>query len=69
MLYEYVLNPGSGNAGISSLLSMFVGKTVAKDTSATPFMSELEETLRQKISEGGLDTILFNIEIPLIDVL
>ena len=69
MLYEYVLNPGSGNAGLSSLLSMFVGKTVPKDVSCTPFMFELEEKLREKISEDNLDKILFEIEIPLIDVL
>jgi DNA polymerase-1 len=69
MLYEYALNPGSGNAGISSLLSMFVGKTIAKDIPATPFMSELEEPLKSKIAENGLETILFDIELPLIHVL
>ena len=69
MLYEYVLNPGSGNAGISSLLSMFVGKTIAKDTSATPFMIELEAALKAKITENGLDKILFDIELPLMSVL
>ena len=69
MMYEYVLNPGSGNAGISSLLSMFVGKTVPKEVSATPFMSELEETLKRKIQEDGLEKVLFDIELPLIGVL
>lgn len=69
MMYEYVLNPGSGNAGIPSLLSMFVGKTVQKDAPATPFMIELEENLGKKIREDGLGKILFDIEIPLIGVL
>ena len=69
MMYEYVLNPGSGNAGIASLLSMFVGKTVVKDASATAFMSELEEVLRAKINEDKLDKILFDVELPLIGVL
>ena len=69
MMYEYVLNPGSGNAGISSLLSMFIGKTVPKDTAATPFMLELEEKLRAKIEEDGLGKVLFGIELPLIGVL
>ena len=69
MLYEYVLNPGSGNAGISSLLSMFVGKTIVKDSSATPFMEELEEVLKAKITKNSLEKILFDIELPLIGVL
>ncbi len=69
MMYEYVLNPGSGNAGTSSLLSMFVGKTILKDAPSTPFMSELEESLRAKIIADGLEYILFEIEIPLINVL
>ena len=69
MMYEYVLNPGSGNAGISSLLSMFVGKTIAKDSPSTPFMIELEEALKAKIKECGLDKILFEVELPLIGVL
>ena len=69
MLYEYVINPGNGIAGITSLLSMFVGKTVPKDAPCTPFMMELEEVLRGKIAEGNLDRVLFDIELPLIGVL
>ena len=69
MMYEYVLNPGSGNAGLSSLLSMFVGKTVPKDVSTTPFAFELEEKLFEKIKECGLDKILLDVELPLIPVL
>ena len=69
MMYEYVLNPGSGNAGLASLLSMFVGKTIVKDAVSTPFMAELEEYMRAKITEGGLDKILFDVELPLIEVL
>ena len=69
MMYEYVLNPGSGNAGLPSLLSMFVGKTVVKDAIATPYMDELEQALLAKIKENGLEKILFEIELPLIGVL
>ena len=69
MLYEYVLNPGSGNAGIASLLSMFVGKTIVKGSATTPFTKELEEKLREKIEENGLSDVLFNIELPLIGVI
>ena len=69
MMYEYVLNPGSGNAGLPSLLSMFVGKTIAKDSISTPFMAELENVLLAKIREDGLEKILFDVELPLISVL
>ena len=69
MMYEYVLNPGSGNAGLPSLLSMFVGKTIAKDGVSTPFMLELEKVLLTKVKENGLDKILFDIELPLISTL
>ena len=69
MMYEYVLNPGSGNAGLPSLSSMFVGKTVVKDAITTPYMDELEQALLAKIKENGLEKILFEIELPLIGVL
>ena len=69
MMYEYVLNPGSGNAGLPSLLSMFVGKTVVKDAVTAPYMAELEQILLAKIQENGLEKILFEIELPLIGVL
>jgi DNA polymerase-1 len=69
MMYEYVINPGSGNAGISSLLSMFVGINITKDAITTPFMLELEEKMREKIQCDGLEKILFDVELPLIGVL
>ncbi len=69
MLYEYLLNPGSGNAGIPSLLSMFVGKTVLKDSPYPAFLKELEEKLLEKIRENGLEKLLNEIELPLINVL
>ena len=69
MMYEYTLNPGSGNAGLPSLLSMFVGKSIPKDGISTPFMAELENTLLAKIKEDGLERILFDIELPLVGTL
>ncbi len=69
MLYEYLINPGSGNAGIPSLLSMFVGKTVSKSVPHTPYMLELEGKLMQKIKDDGLERVLLDIELPLINVL
>ena len=48
---------------------MFVGKTIPKESISTPFMNELEQVLHAKITEDGLEKILFDIELPLIGVL
>ena len=41
MLYAYILNPGSGNAGIPALCSMFTGKSVAYGAPCPELMYEL----------------------------
>ncbi len=69
MLYEYVLNPGSGNAGISSLCGMFLGKTVNQNAPATFIYKELESVLLEKVREAGMEAVLTELEIPLINVL
>ncbi len=68
-LYEYVLSPGSGSAGVASLAAMFLGKGVKSDAPVTFVMEELECALRKKIGEDGLLRVLFELEIPLINVL
>jgi len=68
-MYEYVLNPGSGNAGIASLASMFLSKLVKRDTPCPKILWELEEELRKKVYECGLERVLFELEIPLINIL
>lgn len=69
MMYEYVLNPGSGNAGLPSLISMFLGITVSMSEPCTHLYEKLEAVLKEKVSEAGLSDVLFNIEIPLINIL
>ncbi len=69
MLYEYVIGAGSGSAGIPSLLSMFVGKIVSKEEPYASYLFELEEKLNEKVKADKLEKILFDIEIPLINVL
>ena len=69
MMYEYVISPGGGSAGIRSLCSMFIGKTAGQTSPASHLMYELEPTLRKRVKEDGLDKILFELEIPLIPVL
>jgi len=67
-LYEYLLNPGSGQAGVPSLCSMFLGKTPAGESS-TPLMRELEGALSEKLKQGGMHKLLTDIELPLLKIL
>ncbi len=69
MLYEYVISPGGGSAGVRSLASMFLGKTVTKEMPAAHLMYELEGVLRHRIEKDGLSKILFELEIPLLPIL
>ncbi len=68
-LYEYVLSPGSGKGGVSSLAAMFTGKSVKANTPTTFIMDELEAALLKKIKDSELEKILFELEIPLINIL
>lgn len=68
-LYSYVLNPGSKAANIESLASIFIGKTPAPGAPSAHLLCEIESKMRDKIVEDGLDKVLFEIELPLINVL
>ena len=68
-LYEYVLDPGSGNAGVPSLASMFLGRTVSENCPCPQLLWELEKALREKVCQEGLDRVLFEIELPLLGIL
>lgn len=69
MMYEYVINPGNGAAGVASLASMFIGKTVGRAEPASHLMRELLTVLETKVREDGLERIIYELELPLIPVL
>ncbi len=69
MMYAYLLNPGSGNAGIPPLVSMFLSKSVDANAPCPELLFELEGEMRKKIEEDGLSELLFEVEIPLITTL
>ena len=69
MLYAYVINPGSGSAGIAALASMFLGVSVEADTVAAPLYERLEAVLRERITADGLGFILDEVELPLLKLL
>jgi len=68
-LYAYVLNPGSGSAGIHSLASMFLSRAVGEDEPCPELMYELEAEMRRHIEKDGLSLILDELELPLISIL
>ena len=69
VIYAYVLNPGAGNATISSLAMSFLGHGVDPSEPCTAVMLRLEEVLRRKITDDGELRVLDEMEIPLINVL
>ena len=68
-LYAYVLNPGSGAAGLPALSSMFLSLAIDEGEPCPEIMMRLEEKMRKKIEEDGLVNILDNLELPLIPIL
>lgn len=68
-LYAYVLNPGSGDARLSSLVSMFLSETADDSTPCADMLFPLEKEMREKVQEAGGERVLDELEIPLIKVL
>lgn len=68
-LYAYLLNPGSGSAGIASLASMFLGETPEDESACPETLFRLEAALTKKIEEDGLSDVLYKLELPLISIL
>ena len=68
-VYEYLLDPGTGNAGVPSLSAMFLGRAIPATPPCPSALYELESTLMVKIKENGLKKVLFDIELPLIPIL
>ena len=69
MLYAYVLNPGSGDAKLASLISMFLSETPADGEPCAHLLFPLEEVMLKKVREAGGEAILTELELPLIRVL
>lgn len=69
MMYAYVLNPGGKESELSSLLAMFLGKSASEDLPSVHLLPELEAKMLEKVKADGLCDILFELEIPLVNVL
>ncbi len=69
MLYAYLINPGGAESTVSNLASEFLGKSVAKDEPAPEALFMLEEALRRKLKEDGMEELLDTVELPLAPIL
>ena len=68
-LYAYVLNPGSGSSTPEALCAMFLSKSTTPGAPSVHLYSELEEKMMELCRENGVDKVLTEIEIPLINLL
>ncbi len=68
-LYAYALNPGSGTSTPENLAASFLGISAERGTPTAHLFASLEEKMRKECVEAGVDKVLFEIEIPLVNLL
>ena len=69
LLYAYVLNPGSGDATVPTLASMFADTAVDEGAPAADLFFTIEEAMRKRISDADGLYVLDELELPLIPIL
>ena len=69
LIYSYVLNPGGGSPTAQTLAASFANKTPEADSPCAPLFFDIEKAMGEKIKEICADNILYNIELPLINLL
>jgi DNA polymerase-1 len=69
LLYAYVLNPGGGDAHLSSLASIFADVAISDTDAAADLLFALESNMRAKITADGMERVLDELELPLIPIL
>ena len=71
MISAYLINPNKGKYEFKELLLDYLGKLYETSDSAveTDLMLELYEKLHYELKEKGLESVYFDIEMPLIEVL
>ena len=68
-LYAYALNPGSGASTPEALASMFLGITPERGTPSAHLYPALEEKMSDECEKIGVGKVLYEIEIPLVNLL
>ena len=69
LMYAYVLNPGGGSPSTESRATAFIGKTPMAQVPHESLFAEIEGEMKKKIVEIGAESILTDIELPLINLL
>ncbi len=68
-LYAYALNPGSGASTPEMLAASFIGISPERDTPSVHLFPALEAKMREECIAAGVDKVLDEIEIPLLNLL
>lgn len=69
MLYAYVLNPGGGSPAPHTLATTFAGRTPEADSPCGSLFFDIETEMMKRIREIGAESILVDIELPLLKLL
>ncbi len=69
MLYAYVLNPGGGSPAPHTLATTFAGRTPEADAPCGSLFFDIETEMMKRIREIGAESILVDIELPLLKLL
>ncbi len=69
MLGAYVLNPSEGSFELSRLVMQFLSETVNEETPFVQYIYELYRVIEAKIKDFGMESLMYEIEMPLAAVL
>ncbi len=69
LLYAYVISPGGKEAELSSLFAMFSEDAPGEGEPCPEGLMRLEGKMLERVRSDGLEKVLFELEIPLINVL
>lgn len=69
MLAAYVINSGEGSYELSRLVIAYLGESANERIPAAVYIYDLYDVLRKRLSNDGLDSLMYDIEMPLSQVL
>ncbi len=68
-LASYVLDASRGNEGLDAMVVRYLARSLTSDTNPATILSELADVLCASVEQEGLQSLLYDMEIPLAAVL